>query len=632
MRNRFGAALASVALFMILGAASAAKSGAGAIVSCSPAEPRWGDTVVVTYDPAAPKAAFALDDEVFLVYGQPPRYAFRRLKLEREGDVLVGRVAVEDGAAFLRMNIVGRHRYDRNGALGVPVFRPDGRPARDAWRQKLLFDFSPETYLDSFAKERKSYPDNFSVYRDKWTLDGVVKKAEFPAILEKDLAEIEKSGPDRESASFLAALAYGHWRAGREEAGRRWLLRLIETAPGDILTAQAVSDYFYQALSQRWTSEGRPEVLEAGIRLVERDPKAAGARLLFYVGDILSKLSLEAARAVCQAWISEEPDNPQPYHHLAEIELTKKGSLAAAEAAALRSAEMALAGHHWFYGDIGDLGIKMRLPSTYALLAQARRGLGRYGDALAAIRAAKSLTKETRPDYTALEASIWADGGAADQAEACWLEARAQGHPGADAEIRAIYEKRRGSAEGFEEYLEKKLKGPASPTKPGSMGAAAPGPASGRRPAPDLTLKTLDGREVRLSDLKGRVVVLNFWFVNCAPCRAEMPDLNKLVDNHRGRDVVFLAVATDRADAVRAFLGKQPFKYEIVPEGTATANAFGVISFPTHILIDKAGHVAHFLVGGGAGRMEQLTALIAALAKEPGAVSPPGVIGEVGLQ
>ena len=600
----------------------AATSGAGAIVSCSPAEPRWGDTVVVTYDPGAPKAAFALDDEVFLTFYLKPRHGIQRVKLEREGPVLVGRVAVEKGASFLMGFIVGRHRYDRNAALGVMAFRPDGTPAPGAWHQKLISDFSPETYLACFEKERAIYPGNFSIYRDKWTFDGLVKRTEFPAILEKDLAEIEKSRAQKESPGLLLALALGNWRAGREEAGRRWLRRLVETAPDDFLAAQAVSDYFYQALSQRWTSGGRAEVLEAGVRLVARDPKAAGARILFYVGDIQTSLSLEAARAVCQAWISEEPDNPQPYHHLAEIELAKKGSLAAAEAAASRSAELALAGHHWFYGDFADLGIKMRLPATYALLAQARRGLGRYADALAAIRAAKGLTKETRPDFAALEASIWADCGAADQAEACWLEARALGHPDAESEIRAIYEKRRGTAEGFEEYLEKKLKGPATPPLPGAPAAAsmgASGPAAGRKPAPELTLTTLDGRKVSLAGLKGKVVVFNFWFVNCAPCRAEMPGLNKLVDAHRGQDVVFLGVATDRADAIRDFLKKFPFKYEIVPEGTATASTFGVSVYPTHILIDKAGRIAHFLVGGDAGRLEQLATLIAALTKEHGA-------------
>ena len=603
-------------------------AGADTIVSWSPAEPRWGDTLVVTYDPGAPKAAFALGDEVFLAFYLKPRHGIRTVRLEREGSVYIGRVAVEKGVSFLKGFIVGRHRHDRNADLGVMVFRPDGTPAPGAWHEKLISDFSPETYLACFEKERALYPGNFSVYRDKWTFDGLVKRAEFPAILEKDLAEIEKSGAHKERPSLFFALAFGNWRAGREEAGRRWLRRLIETAPDDFLAAQAVSDYFYQAKSQQWASEGRAEVLEAGIGLVERDPGASAARMLIVVSEIGGNLSLKTVRDVCRAWISAEPDNPQPYFFLAEAEMSKGGDLAAAEAAALRSAELALAGHHWLYGDLGDHWIKRRLPLTYALLAQARRGLGRYADALADIRAAKGLTKETRPDFAAVEASIWADLGAADQAEACWLEARAQGHPGAESEIRAIYEKRHGSPEGFAEYLEKKLKGPATPPMPGAPRVAGPGPAGGRKPAPDMVLKTLDGREVSLAGLKGKVVVLNFWFINCAPCRAEMPGLNKLVDAHRGQGVVFLGVATDRADAIRDFLKKFPFNYEIVPEGTATANAFGVSVYPTHVLIDKAGNISHFLVGGDAGRLEQLAALIAALAKEPGAGTVPGGIEE----
>ena len=152
MRYGSRAAAAAVALVVFMlglvavgGLVAGGSAGSGAIVSCSPAEPRWGDTVVVTYDPGEPKAVFALDDEAFLVYSQPPRHEPQRLKLEREGAVLVGRVAVEEGASFLSINIVGRRRHDRNAALGVMAFRPDGKPAPDAWRQKLLFDFSPET-------------------------------------------------------------------------------------------------------------------------------------------------------------------------------------------------------------------------------------------------------------------------------------------------------------------------------------------------------------------------------------------------------------------------------------------------------------------------------------------------------
>ena len=377
----FGLALVAIVAPV---AAMVSAGGAGAIVSCSPAEPRWGDEVVVIYDPGAPKAAFALGDEVFLAFYLKPRHGIRTVRLECEGSVYVGRVAVEKGASFLMGFIVGRHRYDRNAALGVMVFRPDGTPAPGAWQQKLNSDFSPETYLACFEKERALYPGNFSIYRDKWTFDGLVKRTEFPAILEKDLAEIEKSRAQKESPGLLLALALGNWRAGREEAGRRWLRRLVETAPDDFLAAQAVSDYFYQAKSQQWTGEGRAEVLEAGIGLVERDPGASAARVLIVVSEIGGNLSLKTARDVYRAWISAEPDNPQPHFYLAEAEMSKGGDLAAAEAAAARSAELTLAGHHWFYGDFADLGIKMRLPETYALLARARRGLGRYADALAA--------------------------------------------------------------------------------------------------------------------------------------------------------------------------------------------------------------------------------------------------------
>jgi len=131
-------------------------------------------------------------------------------------------------------------------------------------------------------------------------------------------------------------------------------------------------------------------------------------------------------------------------------------------------------------------------------------------------------------------------------------------------------------------------------------------------------LTTLGGREVKLAELKGRVVVLNFWFVGCAPCRAEIPDLNRLVDEYQGRDVVFLAVARDKAGMVREFLKEIPFKYGIVAEGVPTAEAFGVELYPTHILIDKAGNVAHVLSGGGADKYQELAPLIDALLKAEG--------------
>jgi thiol-disulfide isomerase/thioredoxin len=260
----------------------------------------------------------------------------------------------------------------------------------------------------------------------------------------------------------------------------------------------------------------------------------------------------------------------------------------------------------------------MRLPAVYKMLAEIRSERGAYAAALADIKAARSLTKETRPDHVKVEASIWTKIGAFGKAEACWLEARSLGDKGAEKELRAIYEKRRGTAEGFEEYLARKTQTPdaagggtgAAAGATAAAGGGSAGTAGGKREAPGLAFKTLDGREAKLADLKGKVVVLNFWFIGCAPCRVEIPGLNKLVEEYKSKDVVFLGFASDEEELLREFLKENPFKYEIVPRGGTAANLFGVSVYPTHIIIDKAGAVAYFLTGGSPERHEQLAPLI----------------------
>jgi tetratricopeptide (TPR) repeat protein len=129
-----------------------------------------------------------------------------------------------------------------------------------------------------------------------------------------------------------------------------------------------------------------------------------------------------------------------------------------AEEAAAKAVELALSGNFRFFGDIGGGLTEIKLPALYAMLAEVRRDLGRYAEALADIKAARSMTKETRPDHAGIEASIWAVLGAYAKAEACWLEARGLGHKDAEKALRAIYEKGRGTAEGFDEYLAEKAK------------------------------------------------------------------------------------------------------------------------------------------------------------------------------
>lgn len=105
--------------------------------------------------------------------------------------------------------------------------------------------------------------------------------------------------------------------------------------------------------------------------------------------------------------------------------------------------------------------------------------------------------------------------------------------------------------------------------------------------------KDMDGNHFKLSELKGKVVVMNFWFVDCMPCRQEIPELNELVTRYRDRsDVVFIAFALDTKGAIRRFQKDMPFNYHIVPNSLAFAQRYRINSYPTHVVLNREGNVA----------------------------------------
>ncbi|HXF57077.1 MAG TPA: TlpA disulfide reductase family protein [Actinomycetota bacterium] len=120
------------------------------------------------------------------------------------------------------------------------------------------------------------------------------------------------------------------------------------------------------------------------------------------------------------------------------------------------------------------------------------------------------------------------------------------------------------------------------------------------RPAPEFALPTLQGDGVvRLSDLRGRVVVLNFWASWCADCRLEHPHLLAAWDRYRERGVVFLGISFEdrRSDALaylRELGGDWPHLWD---PGSSTALAYGVYGVPETFFIGPDGRVAYKQVG-----------------------------------
>lgn len=119
-------------------------------------------------------------------------------------------------------------------------------------------------------------------------------------------------------------------------------------------------------------------------------------------------------------------------------------------------------------------------------------------------------------------------------------------------------------------------------------------PQEGMR-APEFSVRTLNGKLIDSRDLKGKVVVLNFWFIGCAVCRAHKPMLNELRAGFAGRDdVLFLAMTGDPAGEVRKFLEKEPFAYQQAADAATSMEAFVFSGYPKNIVIDKNGKIVYW--------------------------------------
>ena len=119
-------------------------------------------------------------------------------------------------------------------------------------------------------------------------------------------------------------------------------------------------------------------------------------------------------------------------------------------------------------------------------------------------------------------------------------------------------------------------------------------------PAPEIAGPTTQGETFRLSDHKGKVVLVNFWATWCGPCRMEIPDLVALQERYGPRGFTVVGVSTDDQglDYVRAFIQKSPINYPIlvVPDGVKEAYG-GVPAIPASFLINKRGQIVYSVEG-----------------------------------
>ena len=130
-----------------------------------------------------------------------------------------------------------------------------------------------------------------------------------------------------------------------------------------------------------------------------------------------------------------------------------------------------------------------------------------------------------------------------------------------------------------------------------------------------FSVKDIYGNKYSLEKLKGKVIVINFWFVECKPCVMEIPELNDLVEKYKGKEVVFLGFATNEKTKIVSFLKTKTFKYKIIAEGSKVAGLYNVNSYPTHIIIYANSVISYYITGLGPTTVNDLDKTIESLLK-----------------
>jgi peroxiredoxin len=140
-------------------------------------------------------------------------------------------------------------------------------------------------------------------------------------------------------------------------------------------------------------------------------------------------------------------------------------------------------------------------------------------------------------------------------------------------------------------------------------------PNAPKTKAIDFKLKDLEGKELSLSDLKGKKVFLNFWATWCPPCKAEMPEIEKLYQETKNSDLVIVAIEIgEPLDTVKPFIDSNKYNFKVLLDSDQSVSSkYNISAIPTSYFIDADGNIVSKSVGGM--NIDQMKAAITALNK-----------------
>lgn len=569
-----------------------------------PSQPGWGDTLRISYH---------LKDTMAVLNGHEPIYAkltawrqdgsYRWYVLRLTGrDTLGQSFVLPSATASFTIRFYTLQRDDERAAIKRYVYdRKMQRPVAGAYWEDFFAD-DPRT---PFEKEIGQYPQQYLTYAKYFNVVSMVKDpAASRAVIDACLPLLEKACRQQPApgAGLLAALCVGHAKSGQLARAKPFLFELFRQYPTAGETALAFNLYnyeYYKASSKHMEADVRQQ-LAAIYRQWPGAALADDANVTWHLSQ-LPELTLDDVEKVL---LPRYAQGSIPYYALGklpELYLARRQKADSAKAMLIRFIRYWQEGsiNHQYRLSAGQNGLY--LAPLFQGLADAHYQLGEYHEAITQATAGMALLAGSNyegnllPDLLTVRASAYQGAGNLNAALEDYKRLYQSGQETALDSIRKLFPYctvKEKSVEALAAALRKKSDTPAK---------------EGVSLAPDFTGTDLQGRPVSLAALKGKIVVLNFWYTGCGPCIGEMPALNKLVEKYQHNDqVVFLAITDDPAERMKNFFAKRTFRYTVVNNAGKVNEAYRIETWPVHIVIGRNGA----MVNRSTGAREDITAFL----------------------
>jgi thiol-disulfide isomerase/thioredoxin len=606
-----------VAAIFALGLSSLSPRHAAAqsqAVTIEPAAPHWGESVTIAIEPnrgANEAERFDPSDQLYAVLGPYQkgmllRHQYARTPMTWDGRRFIGHLTLPGGCEAAFAEVATAERSFGTTLHAFVCRTPEGKLPPGALIEGLVWGGRDRSNWQADVAEDmaalRATDDPGWAYWVAWLFRRSRDRDAFTReVFLRDVERVDRE-ETRRTPGLLSSLVYGYDGAGETGKAFDRLKELCDRFPASELTPRLGLYFARVAIVNH--REFEPEFNRLLAQVASRVPSNPALRDLLSIVVRTSGAPLAAIRDIATGWIRDDPTSMEP-HYLLALALSRASSSPdqqpEAEALVSRAIELSLRPHPYNSSEW-----PLHQPA-FELRSRLRAAHGDLAGAVADARMAQLVAGDKAgAEDMSVEAELWQRLGYGRRAEDLATDAYRLGSLNAEALLKAIHVARNGSGAGFSDYLISRLR-----ERGGSTGSIA------LRPTPSFSATTLDGAQVDASMLEDRITVLDFWFINCPPCRVERPKLNEIVAEF-GDKVRFVGFALDSADALKTYLSANPYKYEVVAHSEDIAKAFGVQGYPTHMVVDRTGKIVWLSGTNDDDRIERLRAMIVrVLASQP---------------